>query len=81
MIMCVFSRLQQRSGESIVREEDIESRLASENGAVALVLWPGVQYYTGQLFDMRRIVAAAHKCGAMIGLDLVRVRACEVGHD
>lgn len=56
-----------------MREEDIEARLAAENGAVALVLWPGVQYYTGQLFDMARVVAAGHKHGAVVGLDLVRL--------
>ena len=63
-------RVAPRDGEHCVREEDIEARLAAENGSVALVLWPGVQYYTGQFFDMKRIAAAAHKHGTIAGFDL-----------
>jgi kynureninase len=63
-------RLAPRAGEHCVREEDIEARLAAENGAVALVLWPGVQYFTGQLFDIARITAAGHRHGAHVGVDL-----------
>jgi kynureninase len=37
---------------------------------VALVLWPGVQYLTGQAFDLARIARAAAACGAACGFDL-----------
>lgn len=56
-----------RVGEAILRTEDIEAAL---DGSVALVLLGGVNYYTGQVFEMERITQAAHKAGAMMGLDL-----------
>jgi len=63
-------RLKPREGEYCVREEDVEERLKAEDGAVALVLWPGVQYYTGQFFDLEKLAKSAHKYGAMFGTDL-----------
>jgi kynureninase len=63
-------RVAPRAGERTVREEDLEALLEAENGAVALVLWPGVQYFTGQYFDIARITAAAHRVGAKAGFDL-----------
>ncbi|KAJ1422139.1 pyridoxal phosphate-dependent transferase [Ochromonadaceae sp. CCMP2298] len=57
-----------REGETSLREEDIEITL--EQHCAALVLFSGVQYYTGQLFDMQRITKAAHAQGAMVGFDL-----------
>lgn len=59
-----------RPGEDLVRIEDIEARIATEGERLALVLWPGVQYRTGQLFDLARIVRAAHAAGARVGFDL-----------
>ena len=46
-------------------------RTSSEHGGeVALVLWPGVQYRTGQAFDLGRIARAAHRAGCVAGFDL-----------
>ncbi|MGH8275053.1 MAG: kynureninase [Gammaproteobacteria bacterium] len=59
-----------RPGEAALREEDIEATIAREGGRVALVLWPGVQYLTGQAFDLARIARAAHAAGALAGFDL-----------
>jgi kynureninase len=59
-----------RPGEAVLRAEDIEQRIASSGPALALVLWPGVQFRTGQSFDLQRIVRAAHAAGATVGLDL-----------
>jgi len=59
-----------RPGEELLRAEDIEQAIASNASRLALVLWPGVQYRTGQYFDLPRIVRAAHAAGACIGLDL-----------
>ncbi|MGH8126940.1 MAG: kynureninase [Gammaproteobacteria bacterium] len=59
-----------REGESCVREEDIEALLAREGERVALVLWPGVQYLSGQAFDLARIARAGHGVGATVGFDL-----------
>ena len=59
-----------RPGEELIRIEDVEARIATEGARLALVLWPGVQYRTGQLFDLRRITRAAHAAGCMVGFDL-----------
>lgn len=48
----------------------IDAAIAQAGDALALVLWPGVQYRTGQVFDTTRIVAAARAVGAAAGLDL-----------
>jgi kynureninase len=59
-----------RPGEYALRTEDILEVLAREGPRLALVLWPGVQYLTGQLFDLGAITAAARAAGAVVGLDL-----------
>jgi len=59
-----------RDGEALLRVEDIEAVLAAEGDATALVLFSGIQYYTGQLFPMGRITAAAHARGCLVGFDL-----------
>lgn len=59
-----------QTGEDLIREHAIESLLAERGAEIALVLWPGVQYLTGQAFDLSRIAAAAHYAGAVIGFDL-----------
>ncbi len=53
-----------------LRIEDIEAKIAELGTELALVLWPGVQYRTGQAFDCARIARAAHDAGAMAGFDL-----------
>ena len=59
-----------RPGEELIRIEDLEARIATEGSRLALVLWPGVQYRTGQLFDLARITRAAHAADCMVGFDL-----------
>jgi kynureninase len=59
-----------RPGEAVLRTEDLEGLLAQRGHEIALVLLPGVQYYTGQLLDMARIATAAHAAGCMAGFDL-----------
>lgn len=59
-----------RAGEHCVRHEDLEALLAREGQRIALVLWPGVQYRTGQNFDVARIARAAQTAGARVGFDL-----------
>lgn len=59
-----------RPGEAVLRIEDLEELLAQRGDEIALVLLPGVQYYTGQLLDMARITAAAHAAGCVAGYDL-----------
>jgi kynureninase len=59
-----------RPGEALIREEDILAAIAREGEALALVLLGGVNYATGQVFDIERITRAAHAVGAMAGWDL-----------
>lgn len=62
--------LKPRKKEFIIRHEDIVSAIEKNKKDLALVMIDGVNYYTGQAFDMKGIVAAAHKAGAMVGFDL-----------
>ncbi len=57
-------------GEAIVREEAVEACLERRGAEIALVLWPGVQFRTGQAFDIARIAGAAHAAGCIAGFDL-----------
>ncbi len=54
----------------LVDETALEAYLEQHGENVALVLWPGVQYASGQVFDLERIAAAARKSGARCGFDL-----------
>lgn len=58
------------AGTDTIPEESIEAYLEEHGGEVALVLWPGVQYRTGQAFDLDRIAQAAHRAGCVAGFDL-----------
>jgi kynureninase len=59
-----------RPGEPLLREDDLVAAIEREGERLALVLLPGVQYLTGQYFDLPRLVDAAHRVGAVAGLDL-----------
>ncbi|UJB21344.1 MULTISPECIES: kynureninase [Lysobacter] len=54
----------------LISMESIERAIAQHGPRLALVLWPGVQYRTGQAFDLDRIVQLAHAQGAVCGFDL-----------
>lgn len=59
-----------RQGEHIIRTEDILQVIEENKNELALVLFGGVNYYTGQVFDMKTITEAAHKVGVLCGFDL-----------
>jgi kynureninase len=59
-----------REGEYYLRTEDIISTIKKHGDSVAVVLFGGVNYYTGQLFDLKTITGAAHSVGAYAGFDL-----------
>ncbi len=59
-----------RDGEHTLRTEDILDIIARHGSSTALVLFGGVNYYTGQFFDMQAITAKAHEMDACCGFDL-----------
>ncbi len=62
--------LKPRAGEFTLRTEDILAKIEELNDELALVMIGGVNYYTGQAFDMKSITETAHKAGALAGFDL-----------
>ena len=61
---------QPRDNEHTIREDDLVALLDQGGREIALVLLGGVNFFTGQVFDMARIAAAAQRRGCMVGLDL-----------
>ena len=59
-----------REGESTLRTEDIVDAIEREGENIALVMLGGVNYYTGQAFDIPAITEAGHRVGAVVGFDL-----------
>jgi kynureninase len=80
-------RLSPREGRATLRTEDVVAAVERAGGSLALVLLPGVNYLTGQAFDVARITEAAHAVGAVAGWDLahaignVPVRLHDAGAD
>ena len=62
--------VKRRKGEHNIRLEDVVAKINEVGEELALVLIGGVNYYTGQVFDMKTITAAGHKVGAYVGWDL-----------
>ena len=59
-----------REGQHLIDNSDIVAAIDRHGPELALVMWPGVQYYTGQVFDLERIAGAANAVGARVGFDL-----------
>lgn len=59
-----------RIGELTLRTEDILKVIEAEGEEIALIMLGGLNYYTGQAFDMKRITAVGHKMGCTVGFDL-----------
>ncbi len=62
--------LKPRDGEFTLRTEDIISKINDHKDDLAIVMMGGVNYYTGQAFDMQAITKATHQVGAIAGFDL-----------
>ena len=58
-----------REGEELARYEDLENILATQGEEIALIMIGGLNYYTGQLFDLKRISALGHSYGCVVGFD------------
>lgn len=65
--------LEQQPGEPLIEESALEKYLLEHGDEIALVLWPGVQYVSGQAFDLERVATAAHGAGARVGFDLAHM--------
>jgi kynureninase len=59
-----------RDGEYAIRTEDITDAILLHRDELALVLFGGVNYYTGQFFDIHKITKTAHEVGVCAGFDL-----------
>ncbi|NRA56770.1 MAG: kynureninase, partial [Phycisphaerales bacterium] len=62
-------RLRPRDGEDTLQTEDVVGAIEEAGDTLALVMLAGVQYRTGQWFDMSAITEAGHRAGAMVGWD------------
>ncbi len=58
------------TGCNIISTNSVCDAIRQQADSLALVMLPGVQYYTGQVFDMQTIVEVAHDCNVPIGFDL-----------
>jgi len=63
-------KIEKREGEHFFRTEDIVTKIKEVGDECALVLIGGVNYYSGQVLDMKTITAAGHSVGAKVGWDL-----------
>ncbi|KAJ8321831.1 hypothetical protein KUTeg_000302 [Tegillarca granosa] len=59
-----------REGESCIRTEDILSVIEKEGDSISVVCFSGVQYYTGQVFEIEKITQAGKAKGCYVGWDL-----------
>ena len=58
-----------REGEELLRYEDLEKILEEQGHEIALIMIGGVNYYTGQYFDLKRITSLGHAHGCAVGFD------------
>ncbi len=66
----VIVEVHPKAGSEIIETADILEAIETHGESIALVLFSGVNYYTGQVFDLPKITAAAHQQGAYAGFDL-----------
>ena len=59
-----------RDGEALIHDDDIADVIERHGQSIALIMLPGVQYYTGQVFDMAGITRLGHDRGCVVGFDL-----------
>jgi kynureninase len=66
----VLIELTPRDGEKCIRADDILNTLRENSDSIATILIGGVNYYTGQAFEMEKITKVGHEIGAYVGFDL-----------
>lgn len=62
--------LRPRPGEHVLRWDDVERELTEHGHEIAVVVWNGVNFATGQAYDLQRLTALAQRQGCVVGLDL-----------
>jgi kynureninase len=62
--------LKPRIGEELLNHDDLKAIIDEQGDSIALLMLPGVQYYTGQVLDMKTITQWGHDKGIMVGFDL-----------
>jgi kynureninase len=58
-----------RKGEELLNYDDLETILKTQGDEIALIMIGGINYYTGQFFDLKRIATLGHKYGCNVGFD------------
>ncbi|WP_397447927.1 kynureninase [Polaribacter sp. R77954] len=59
-----------RKGEELLNIDDLEEIVHKQGEEIAMLLIGGVNYYTGQFLDLKRIAEIGHSKGCMVGIDL-----------
>ena len=62
--------IEPRQGEDLVRTEDLLDLISKNGQEIALIMIGGLNYYTGQAFEMEKITKAGHDMGCVVGFDL-----------
>jgi kynureninase len=68
--MDAIIEIKPKEGANLIEEDDIIAAINADGDSIALVMIGGVNYYTGQFFDLEKITIAAHDAGAYAGYDL-----------
>ena len=63
-------KLHPKNGDAAINTDDIQELIESDGHEIALIMLGGVNYYTGQVFDFKRITQLGHKKGITVGFDL-----------
>ncbi|CAG9533199.1 unnamed protein product [Cercopithifilaria johnstoni] len=67
--------MQPRDGDDCIRNEDIIALIKEQGDAIAIIWFSAIHYYTGQLFDVRKITKAGHDKGCLVGWNLAHAFA------
>lgn len=66
----VIIEMRPQTGTNVINEVDILNVIEQHHQELALILLPGIQYYTGQIFNLHKITSKAHEYGILCGFDL-----------